>query len=189
MERTLEGRIGDFLEEYLILDGVNDENIEYSLMDAVKEIEWNLKECQSNKAELAYLERLKTATRKTDKWLRIHQANKYKHKKKFITRFVSHINKLIGRIPKSQITDRFVWKGKAAHLGFLIAELKRKGFIDYPTTNGEESFNKAAKVLLNLFELETSHGNLAKEVNYEEGKGTLSNVLRHKFLIPELSEL
>lgn len=87
----------------------------------------------------------------------------------------------------SKKNAKLKWSGRAAHLGYIMNELAEKGFIEIPKTNGDPSYNKFAKVLLELFEIETTPSNLANEVN--PNKNTLGKTNRLKFKVPNITDL
>ena len=67
----------------------------------------------------------------------------------------------------SVINDKIKWKGKPSQFGHLIIELIGKGWIELPT----KSYNKSAEFLMNLFDINTTKGNLSKEINPNETGG------------------
>jgi hypothetical protein len=79
------------------------------------------------------------------------------------------------------------WTGKPAQLGYIMNELAEKGFIEIPKTRGDISYSRFAKVLLELFEIETTKANLENEVNPD--KNSLGNLNRKKLSIPNLNDL
>jgi hypothetical protein len=83
--------------------------------------------------------------------------------------------------------DKIRWKGTPSQFGFLINRLVCHGFIDPPIYNGETNFTGLARLCYDHFEIETTLGNLTKEVNPE--KNTLSDTKRAKFTIPDLIDL
>ncbi|MCF8369436.1 MAG: hypothetical protein K9G76_10375 [Bacteroidales bacterium] len=91
------------------------------------------------------------------------------------------------RVHKRNDENKIKWLGKPAHLGYIFSELAKNGFIELPVTNGEISYSKLGRILFNVFDIDTTSGNLEKEVN--ENKNTLSNSNKAKFTIPELSQI
>jgi hypothetical protein len=85
--------------------------------------------------------------------------------------------------------EKLRWSGTPSQFGYLLLELAKKGFIDLPTTGGEASYAKYAKVSSELFDFQTptTLENLKKEFN--PNKNTLSETVRSKFSIPELTEI
>ena len=189
MRKNFDGKIGKFYYEYLVLEGFNAESIEFSLKEAIREASWKLNECQTNREELAYIERLKSEARRAKKRIEKAPSTMDDAKEKSLSRFNTFLNKHKSRIPKKDEQSKFRWNGKPAQLGFLFAELKRKGFLDYPTTNGEESFSKAATVLMDMMDIDTSKGNLEKVLNFEDEDANITYPMRNKFTIPYLSDL
>lgn len=83
--------------------------------------------------------------------------------------------------------EKIKWNGSPSQFGFLINSLVTKGFIEPPLYNGETNFSGLARLCYDHFDIETTIGNLTKEVNPE--KNTLSDTKRSKFDIPNLSDL
>ncbi len=79
------------------------------------------------------------------------------------------------------------WSGKPAHLGYIMNELAEKGFIEIPKTRGDISYSRFAKVLLELFDIDTTKENLEREVN--PNKSSLGNLTRIKLSFPNLNDL
>jgi hypothetical protein len=71
----------------------------------------------------------------------------------------------------SIVNNKIKWKGKPSQFGYLIIELIGKEWIELPT----KSLNKSAELLLNLFDVDTSKGNLSKEINEKVNSLTLEN--------------
>lgn len=69
------------------------------------------------------------------------------------------------------INDRIKWKGKPSQFGFFVLELIGKGWIELPT----KSHNKSAEFLLKLFDVDTSKGNLSKEINIDRNSLTIDS--------------
>jgi hypothetical protein len=93
----------------------------------------------------------KTKTSTTEESIEIDELNKIKIKE--------DIN--------SVVNDKIKWKGKPSQFGHLILELIGKEWIELPT----KSYNKSAEFLLNLFDIDTTKGNLSKEINPNETGG------------------
>lgn len=85
------------------------------------------------------------------------------------------------------INEKIKWSGTPSQFGYLMNCLVKKGFIDPPLYNGETNFSGLARLCYDYFDIETTIGNLTKEVNPE--KNTLSETKRAKFNIPGLSDL
>ena len=83
--------------------------------------------------------------------------------------------------------EKIKWNGSPSQFGFLINSLVTKGFIEPPLYNGETNFSGLARLCYDHFDIETTIGNLTKEVNPE--KNSLSDTKRSKFDIPNLSDL
>lgn len=81
------------------------------------------------------------------------------------------------------LLKRLKWIGTPAQFGFMINELIGKGYIERPTG----SFNKDAEFYLSLFDINTTVGNLANEVN--ENKNSLTGTNAAKFTIPHKDKL
>jgi hypothetical protein len=79
------------------------------------------------------------------------------------------------------------WNCSPSILGYLITELAKKGFIEYPLRGGEPNYTGLAKLCLELFDVETTPENLIREFN--PNKMSLSETKRIKFRIPELSDV
>jgi hypothetical protein len=77
--------------------------------------------------------------------------------------------------------EKLVWLGKTAQLGFIINELVENGYIK------ELSYSKLSKICLELFDIETTKGNLENEIN--PNKNSLSNNKKNWFKIPPMSDL
>jgi hypothetical protein len=75
------------------------------------------------------------------------------------------------------------WKGSPAQFGFLIQELIGKGWISKPTG----SFLKDAKFLMELFDINTTPGNLENEINPNRNSLTKNNSILFK--IPSIESL
>ena len=90
-------------------------------------------------------------------------------------------------VKPSPSNEKIKWNGSPSQFGFLISSLVKKGFIDPPLYNGETNFSGLARLCYDYFDIETTIGNLTKEVNPE--KNSLSNTKRSKFDIPDLSDL
>lgn len=91
---------------------------------------------------------------------------------------------------KSKIQlERIKWTGKPSQLGYLITKLIEKDFIELPTTHGNGSYSKLAKLFYQYFDVRnekdepTTEQNLIKEFNPE--KNTLSETSRARIVIPE----
>lgn len=69
------------------------------------------------------------------------------------------------------VNDKIKWKGKPSQFGFLINELIEAGWIELPT----KSYNKSAELLLKLFDVNTTKGNLSKEINGEQNSLSIDN--------------
>lgn len=91
------------------------------------------------------------------------------------------LNKIKEEI-NSIIYDKIKWKGKPSEFGYLITELIGKGWIELPTKS-TKSYNKSANFLLNLFDIDTTQGNLSKEINPNENGNSLTNDNRDCFRI------
>jgi hypothetical protein len=94
---------------------------------------------------------------------------------------------LNNNIDKQVHTNKLKWLGKPSHLGFIMNLLAENGFIEIPKTNGEQSYSKYAKVLLELFDVRTTLQNLANEVNPE--KTSLGYTNKLKFIVPNINDL
>lgn len=80
------------------------------------------------------------------------------------------------------------WTGKPAQLGHIVYMLADLGYIEPPKKpNGDPNFNEFARILLDCFEISTTFGNMAKEVNPE--KNTLELKNKDKFAIPHIKEI
>ena len=86
-----------------------------------------------------------------------------------------------------QANERIKWQGTPSQFGHLMLELVKQGFVGTKLHNGETNFSALARLCFNCFEIETTIGNLTKELNPE--KNTLSDTKRAKFTIPNLSDL
>jgi hypothetical protein len=81
------------------------------------------------------------------------------------------------------------WLGSPSQFSYILSELARNGFIEIPSTNGEASYSKFAKVCWELFNFQnsTTLENLQKEMN--PNKNTLSDTVRSKFQFPNLTDI
>lgn len=77
--------------------------------------------------------------------------------------------------------EKLVWLGKPAQLGFIINELIENGYIK------ELSYSKLSKICLELFDINTTKGNLENELN--PNKNSLSPKKQKIFKIPPMDEL
>lgn len=84
-------------------------------------------------------------------------------------------------------SNKLKWKGTPASFGYLIFELAKKGFIDFPLHNGEINPTGLAKKCYQLFDINTTESNLIKEMN--PNKNSLSDTKRAKFSIPNLEDI
>jgi hypothetical protein len=82
---------------------------------------------------------------------------------------------------------RLKWLGSPAMFGHILYELAEKGYIEFPQTRGDRSYARYAKECLNLFDIDTTQGNLEKEIN--PNKCTLSPTSKIKLDIPNINEL
>jgi len=87
-----------------------------------------------------------------------------------------------------QEVNKIKWKGPPSVFGYLFLELVHNGFIEAPPLhNGEINYSGLARLFFEHFDIETTLGNLSKEMN--PGKNSLSNTKRAKFTIPDKSVL
>lgn len=91
------------------------------------------------------------------------------------------------KLKKVRKHEKIVWRGKASHLAYLFIELAEKGFIELPSTSGEGSYSKLGMILFELFDADTTVGNLSRECN--PNFNSLTNPNRAKFSIPHLSDM
>ena len=91
---------------------------------------------------------------------------------------------------KKPDSKKLVWYGKPSEFGHLFFELQSKGWIGLQQ-EGEINYSEFARVCMELFEFrpETTEGNLAKELNPNIGKNTLSPDSKGRFKIPFESEM
>jgi len=82
-------------------------------------------------------------------------------------------------------TEKIKWLGTPSLFGYLFLELVKHGFIEPPLYNGDPNYTGFARLCFQYFDIDTTPGNLIKEMNPE--KNTLSDTKRLKF--PDLSEL
>jgi hypothetical protein len=89
----------------------------------------------------------------------------------------------------SQKIQKLKWLGKPEQFCYIFSELAKHGYIEIPSTNGESSYAKFAKVCFELFDFKnkTTEANL-KRAFYPE-KNRLSDSNRKKITIPELSDI
>lgn len=81
------------------------------------------------------------------------------------------------------------WLGSPSQFAYVLLQLAEKGFIELPSTSGQGSYSRYAKVCWDLFEFQnkTTTENLQKEMNPK--KNTLSDGIRAKFTLPSLNEI
>lgn len=106
---------------------------------------------------------------------------------KYIVENVEKLQELYGDCEKPENIEKLNWIGSPSQFGFIINELIDKGFIESPKTNGTESIAKLSRTCFNLFNINTSLGNLANELNPH--KNSLSETNRKFFKIPNQSDL
>lgn len=85
--------------------------------------------------------------------------------------------------------EKLVWTGKPSQFGHVFLELASKGYIDLPSTNGQGSYGKFARICWDLFDFDpaTTPGNIEKQLNPEKNDLSLSN--KAKFSIPEIKDI
>jgi len=89
--------------------------------------------------------------------------------------------------------EKIRWLGKPSQLGYIFSQFVEKGFIELPTSRGDGSYAKLAKLCFDYFDVRnekgqsTTLGNLEREFN--PNKNSLSNSIRGKFEIPDKSAL
>ncbi len=85
-------------------------------------------------------------------------------------------------------TVKLKWLGTPSQFAYVFLELSKNGFIEIPSTSGEASYSRYAKVSWELFEFnKTTQENLQKEMN--PNKNTLSDTVKAKFTFPSLDEI
>lgn len=89
--------------------------------------------------------------------------------------------------PKMNPATKLKFNGSPALFGFLITELAKKGYIEYPLRSGDPNYTGLAKICFSLFEIQTTSENLIREFN--PNKNSLSETKRRKFSIPEKSDV
>ena len=90
----------------------------------------------------------------------------------------------VSEIPVKQ-GEKIKWNGTPSQFGYLFLELVKNGFIEPPLYNGDPNYTGFARLCFQYFEINTTPGNLEKEMN--PNKNTLSDTKRLKF--PNLSDL
>jgi hypothetical protein len=83
--------------------------------------------------------------------------------------------------------EKIKWNGTPSQFAYLFLELVKHGFIEPPLYNGEQNFTGLSRLCYQYFDIQTTPGNLIKEMNPE--KNTLSDTKRAKFTIPDISDL
>jgi hypothetical protein len=91
--------------------------------------------------------------------------------------------------PEPYKGEKIKWLGTPSQFGFLFSELVKKHYIEPPKTFAEPSYAKYAKICMEVFDINTTEGNLAKELNPAIGKNTLSDTKKEKFTIPEILDI
>jgi hypothetical protein len=91
--------------------------------------------------------------------------------------------------PEPYKGEKLIWKGTPSQFGFIFSELAKQGYIDHPKTFSEWSYAKYARICLQVFDINTTQGNLEKELNRAIGKNTLSDTKQLKFNIPNIQEI
>lgn len=79
------------------------------------------------------------------------------------------------------------WLGTPSQFGWVFLELADKGFIELPKTGGQDSHTKYANYCFGIFDIDTTPGNLIKEMNPKSNSLTFAN--RNEFTFPEISKL
>jgi hypothetical protein len=79
------------------------------------------------------------------------------------------------------------WTGKKAHLGFIMGTLVDLGYIQAPEKpNGEINHSALARIILNLFDCDSTPGSLSKYLNVtcEKSEEVRRNFTKNGFNIP-----
>jgi hypothetical protein len=79
------------------------------------------------------------------------------------------------------------WTGKKAHLGFIMGTLVDLGYIQAPEkSNGEINYSELARIILNLFDCDSTPGSLSKYLNITSDKSeeVSRNFAKNGFNIP-----
>ena len=84
--------------------------------------------------------------------------------------------------PNSTI-NKLKWNGTPSQFGFILQELIGKGWIERPTN----SHKKDAEFIMQLFEINTTIGNLENEINPNKNSLTSNNSMMFK--IPNINKL
>lgn len=84
--------------------------------------------------------------------------------------------------------EKLKWLCKDSIAAFIITELIDKGYIQFPTTNGERSFSKTATVCLDHFEFNTKSLEYLKNV-FNPARSTISDVKKGKLALPPLDDV
>jgi hypothetical protein len=74
--------------------------------------------------------------------------------------FLDEVKDWINPINLSNAT-KLKWKGTVSQFGYIFLELVFNDFIEIPMTGGSHSYTKYAAYCMNLFDINTTLGNLA----------------------------
>jgi hypothetical protein len=92
---------------------------------------------------------------------------------------------LADKSQKSEESPKIKWNGNASQLGFIINQLAKNGFIQFPFRKSEINYTELARQVLNAFELnkETNEKYMATQINIDSNENKLSeeNKIRLKF--------
>lgn len=101
-----------------------------------------------------------------------------------------HIQKTINDLNDSnQLATKIKWLGKKTHIGYIFSMLAQEGYIDAPKSrNGEINYTAFARLIKDLFDVDTTEDTLRKYLNpdddkFDENKNTFK---KEKFFLPNV---
>lgn len=105
-----------------------------------------------------------------------------------IEEYISQTKKSCGGNHDHEETrEKIKWMGSPSSFGYLIIKLVEGGLIEMPATHRNGSYSKLSKLLCQYFDLNSTKGNIEKEVNPD--KNSLTDAKRALFEIPDLKDL